>query len=75
MLGSMATLPRPERLQGRARRGKIDREQIQLHDKFGIEVPLVRCRSPERRYFRVSAQLYNSLSEYEYLAAAMQSLA
>lgn len=68
LLGSMATLPLPDRFQGRPRRGKLDPEQVTLYDRFGIEVPLVRIGKPERRYFRISAQVYNSLVQYEYLA-------
>jgi isopenicillin-N epimerase len=72
MLGAMATLPLPERFQGRPRQGKIDVEQLRLYDGFGIEVPFIRVN--ERRYFRISAQLYNSLAEYDYLAEALLSL-
>ncbi len=74
MLGAMATLPLPEKFQGLPRTGKIDLEQQRLYDEFGIEVPLVRLGQPEFRWFRVSAQLYNSLAEYEYLADALTRL-
>jgi isopenicillin-N epimerase len=71
LLGSMATLPLPERFQGKPRNGKIDPEQLRLYDDFGIEVPFMRIGQPERRYFRVSAQVYNSLADYDYLASAL----
>jgi isopenicillin-N epimerase len=74
MLGSMATIPLPARYQGRPKRGKIDEEQSRLYDKFRIEVPFFRIGAPEKRCFRISAQVYNSLAEYEYLAAALESL-
>jgi isopenicillin-N epimerase len=74
MLGAMATIPLPERFQGRLRTGKIDAEQLRLYDRFRIEVPLIRMGKPERRYFRISAQFYNSVEEYEYLAAALERL-
>ena len=74
MLGAMAALPLPERFQGRRRAGKIDPEQLRLYDEFRIEMPLVRNGSPERRFFRISAQLYNSLAEYEFLARALETL-
>src|SRR2546426_6604824 len=64
MLGAMATLPLPEKFQGLPRTGKIDLEQQRLYDEFGIEVPLMRIGKNEGRWFRVSAQLYNSLAEY-----------
>jgi isopenicillin-N epimerase len=72
MLGAMATLPLPERLQGRPRDGKIDAEQLRLYDQFGVEVPFLRFGQPERRYFRLSAQLYNSLAEFAFLARALE---
>jgi isopenicillin-N epimerase len=74
MLGSMATVRLPERFQSIPMKGRIDEEQLKLYDQFGIEVPFLRIGSPAERYFRVSAQLYNSMAEYEYLAAALENL-
>ncbi len=74
MLGSMATLPLPERFQGLPRSGRVDLEQQYLYDRYGIEVPFMRFGPPERRWFRISAQIYNSVSEYEYLASALEIL-
>ncbi len=71
LLGSMATLPLPKEFQSSPRTGKIDREQLRLYDEFHIEVPLTRFGQPERRWFRVSAHIYNHLPEYEYLADAL----
>lgn len=71
LLGAMATLPLPDGFQERAKAGKIDAEQLRLYDRFGIEVPFIRQGPPARRYFRISAQLYNSLAEYQYLAEAL----
>lgn len=74
LLGSMATVPLPERFQSVPGRDKIDAEQLQLYDQFRIEVPFSRIGMPERRWLRVSAQLYNTLEEYEYLAEALHTL-
>jgi isopenicillin-N epimerase len=74
MLGCMAAIPLPQRFQGRRRAGKIDREQLRLYDEFGIEVPFFHLGTPVRRYLRISAQLYNSVAEYEYLAQALLTL-
>ncbi len=74
LLGSMATLPLPDRFQGQPKAGKIDPEQSRLYDEFGIEVPFFRIGQPQRRYFRISAHLYNSIAEYKYLAQALESV-
>lgn len=74
LLGSMATIPLPERLQSVPATGKIDPEQLRLCDQFGIEVPLSRFGAPEQRWLRISAQIYNAPADYAYLAAAMQTL-
>jgi isopenicillin-N epimerase len=71
MLGAMATLPLPEPFQGRPKSGKIEAEQLRLYDEFGIELPFFRFGTPERRYFRISAHLHNSLADYAYLAEAL----
>ena len=74
LLGSMATLPLPPRFQGRPKSGRIDPEQSLLYDRFAIEVPFYRFGQPEKRWFRFSAQLYNSPEDYEFLAHALASL-
>ncbi len=71
LLGAMATIPLPAAFQGVPASGKMDAEQLRLYDRFGIEVPLTRFGEPERRWFRVSAQMYNCPAEYEYLGAAL----
>jgi selenocysteine lyase/cysteine desulfurase len=47
---------------------------MRLYDEFRIEVPLVRFAQPERRWFRVSTQIYNSIAQFEYLAQAIEAL-
>ena len=74
MLGAMATIPFPEQFQDRPRTGRIDTEQLRLYDKFRIEVPFNRFGKPEKRWSRISAQVYNSLAEYEYLAETLKLL-
>jgi len=71
LLGSLATVPLPAPFQNRPRAGKLDSEQEWLYDEFGIEVPFCRIGAPEVRYLRISAQIYNTIEEYEYLAAAL----
>jgi isopenicillin-N epimerase len=71
MLGSMATVRLPQRFQGRSLNGRFEVEQVQLYKEFGIEVPFLRIGMPTARFIRVSAQLYNTAAEYEYLAEAL----
>ncbi len=42
-----------------------------LLEKYGIQVPVWSWPSPEGRYLRISAQLYNHLDEYHYLAECL----
>jgi len=74
LLGSLATIPLPERFQGHPSSGKIDAEQLALYDRFGIEVPFSRFGKPRRRWLRISAQIYNSPADYEFLAEALETL-
>lgn len=72
MLGSMVTLPLPERFQQVDSSDRIVPEQLRLYDEFRIEVPLMRIG--DLRCFRVSAHLHNCLDEYAYLADCLQRL-
>lgn len=74
MLGSLATIPLPTRFQSRVSHGKIAAEQLGLYDEFGIEVPFSAIGNPPVRHFRISAHIYNSIGEYDYLAAALNQL-
>ena len=42
-----------------------------LLEKYGIQVPVWSWPSPEGRYLRISAQLYNHIDEYHYLAECL----
>jgi len=74
MLGSLATVRLPERFQGKPAAGKIDSEQLELYDRFAIEVPFSRVGQPPVRYLRISAQIYNELADYQFLADAVEAL-
>jgi isopenicillin-N epimerase len=74
MIGSMATIPLPERFQGTPAAGRIDPEQLELYDRFGIEAPFSRIGPKSLRCLRVSAHIYNTRAEYDYLGDAMEQL-
>ena len=71
MLGSMATIPLPDRWQNLPMTGEHD-DPIQrtLFHEHKIEVPIVRWEG--RRYVRISAQAYNSPEDYARLAVALK---
>jgi isopenicillin-N epimerase len=78
MLGSMATLPLPERFQdgageSRAVISRFDPLQTHLFERHKIEVPLIRFGSPPRRWFRISAHVHNEMADYERLATALSA--
>ncbi|HLA83856.1 MAG TPA: aminotransferase class V-fold PLP-dependent enzyme [Thermoguttaceae bacterium] len=45
--------------------------QTALFERFGVEVPVFFWGNPPQLILRVSAQLYNSRAQYEYLAEAL----
>jgi len=73
MVACIATLILPE---GESEGGIPLHEPDPLHEtlseKYGIQIPVWSWPSPRGRYFRISAQLYNSEDEYRYLAWALQ---
>jgi isopenicillin-N epimerase len=48
--------------------------QVELLSRHGIQIPVIRSANPAKprqRWVRLSAQLYNSLEQYQYLARAL----
>ena len=74
MIGSLASLPLPD---GRSAPSPIVTDPLQdvLLERFAIEVPVFPWPAPPRRLIRVSCQLYNSIEDYERLAAALGDVA
>ncbi|MBA2660772.1 MAG: aminotransferase class V-fold PLP-dependent enzyme [Bradymonadaceae bacterium] len=72
MLGAMAAIPIAD---GRDETPRsplyLDPLQDELFLEHGIDVPIVPFPAPPRRLLRVSAQLYNSLAQYDLLADAL----
>jgi isopenicillin-N epimerase len=48
--------------------------QERLRREYCLEVPVIPWPSPPRRLLRISAQLYNSLPQYQRLAAALENI-
>ncbi|HSP33222.1 MAG TPA: aminotransferase class V-fold PLP-dependent enzyme, partial [Thermoanaerobaculia bacterium] len=66
MLGSMAAVPLPD--------GDASSAQDALLYEYKIEVPIVAWPQAPKRVLRISAQLYNEVSDYEKLADALKKL-
>lgn len=63
MIGSMATIPLPD--------GDWEPLYDALGDRFNLEVPIIPWYPSGKRLIRISAQIYNHLAEYNYLAEAL----
>ena len=74
MLGSLAAVQLPDGDGKRRPPPGLDPIQDALLERFGIEVPINAWPAPPRRWVRVSAQLYNSVEQYVYLAEALRTL-
>lgn len=72
MLGAMAALPLPDGDPSTAPSLYGDPMQDQLLYDYGIEVPFVPWPQPPKRLLRISAQLYNEISDYKKLAEALK---
>ncbi|MCC5664247.1 aminotransferase class V-fold PLP-dependent enzyme [Nostoc sp. CHAB 5784] len=70
MIGSMAVVPMPAMLENHDFMSIHD----ELFDKFGIQVQLIAWQEKPRLLVRISAQIYNTLEQYEYLAKVLKGL-
>ncbi|MBD2210322.1 aminotransferase class V-fold PLP-dependent enzyme [Nostoc linckia FACHB-104] len=70
MIGSMAVVPMPAAWENRHFMSVHD----ELFDKFGIQVQVVPWQESPRLLLRISAQIYNTLEQYAYLAKALSQL-
>ncbi len=76
LIGSLASVPIPDATDRTPSKNPLylDALQDRLLAEFGIEVPIVPWPAPPKRLLRISAQLYNSLPQYERLAGALKRL-
>ena len=70
LLGSLASVPLPHAPQPVAP-GQVDPLQERLFERHGIQVPVFAWPAAPARLLRVSAQLYNTLEDYQALARAL----
>jgi isopenicillin-N epimerase len=70
MIGAMAVIPMPEILDSYSHASLHD----QLFDQHKIQVQVVPWVGKHRLLLRISAQIYNSLEDYQYLAKVLQEL-
>ena len=75
LIGSLASLPIPDSADSRPTNNPLylDPLQDRLLEEHGIEVPVIPWPAPPKRLLRISAQLYNSLPQYERLAEALKA--
>tara|TARA_A100001037_G_scaffold305140_1_gene344191 strand:+ start:1565 stop:2572 length:1008 start_codon:yes stop_codon:yes gene_type:complete len=71
MISAMATIDLPGTYSGGADI-MADPLHNKLLDEFGIQVPVFPWPHHKMRYFRISAYLYNTIEEYEFLAEILQ---
>jgi isopenicillin-N epimerase len=72
-VGSLAAIPIPDAPPGALPRLPVNEYPLQekLRLQYGIEVPIMPWPASPKRLLRISAQLYNSLPQYELLARAL----
>jgi isopenicillin-N epimerase len=72
-IGALAAVPLPDASPEALPRQPLNEYPLQdwLRGQHGIEVPIMPWPAPPKRLLRISAQLYNSLPQYERLAAAL----
>ena len=73
-IGAMAVVPLPDTLPDPEKAQLIPPVQDALFKEFGIEVPVMPSPATSKQLIRISAQVYNTIAQYEYLAWAIGKL-
>lgn len=71
MVACISTIQLPGKIPEKEKLHEPDPLHHILSEKYNIQVPVWSWPSPEGRYLRISAQLYNSIEQYEQLADAL----
>ncbi|MGE5656111.1 MAG: aminotransferase class V-fold PLP-dependent enzyme [Actinomycetota bacterium] len=74
MIASMAVIPLPDEESEVVKQGGLPPLQNALWERYKIEVPIMPWPNASKRLLRISAQVYNTLPQYEYLAEALVEL-
>ena len=76
MLGSLATFPLPEAIAAPPTPHPLYLNPVQdrLREEYRVEVPIMPWPDQTGCVMRISAQLYNHIDEYHYLASALKAL-
>ena len=74
MIASMVVMKLPDEGVDEFYGGLIPPWQKDLWEKFKIEIPIVRWSNKRKRLLRISAHIYHSFSQYEYLGQALVKL-
>jgi isopenicillin-N epimerase len=75
MIGSLASVPLPDGDDGPINElFPFDRLQDRLLQEWRIEVPVISWPARPKRLIRISAQLYNSAEQYDFLREALQTI-
>jgi isopenicillin-N epimerase len=76
MIGSLASVPIPAAVSSELSKSPLylDPWQDEMMNRHRIEVPIIPWPAPPKRLLRISAQLYNSLPQYELLGDAVRTL-
>src|SRR5262249_12533192 len=72
MIGSLASVPLPDAPPGASSLPATEPLHRALHDEHGIDVPVFVWPAPPKRLLRISAHLYNTESDYDTLARALE---
>ncbi|MCL1472167.1 aminotransferase class V-fold PLP-dependent enzyme [Argonema antarcticum] len=73
-IGAMAVVPLPDAAPNSGKTPLIPLLQDALFKEFGIEVPVIPWPAAPKQLIRISAQIYNTQAQYEYLAFALAQL-
>ncbi len=76
LIGSLASFPLPDATTDVPPISPLYLDPLQdaLLDGYGIEAPIIPWPAPPKRLLRISAQLYNSLPQYERLGDALKEV-